>query len=137
MLRQSLVLFALFALNVNANAVTEKDPDTDFLSLEIEKLELEQILFGSILNEEILEITAVDFYQVEEEVVLNFNPETYLPENFDARKGMYDLDWSTITLIEIEEEVDLGFNPKAYLPKNFNAYKGMACKDKELVIASF
>jgi hypothetical protein len=49
-----------------------------------------------------------------------------LPKDFNALKGMHDLDWNSIDLIEIEEEVELCFDTANYLPEGFNALKGKA-----------
>ena len=71
------------------------------------------------------DINSIEVIEIEDEVELNFNPKDYLPEGFNALKGMHDLDWSTIELVELEEEVEFDFNPKDYLPNNFNPNKGM------------
>ena len=138
MLRKSITLIALIALSLGVSATPQKEPNSDYLSLEIEKFELEQELFGETVNNEVVDITSIELYELEETVVLNFDTQTYLPENFDARQGMHDLDWNTIPLIEVEEEVELGFNTKDYLPENFNAQKGMLCTTKNTIVtASF
>lgn len=138
MLRQSILLVAFFTLSISANANTNKEPNNDYLSLEIEKLELEQELFSSVTYGEIIDVNAIDVYQVEEDIVLPIDTNKYLPKNFVAKKGMYDLDWNTIQLVEVEEDIDLGINPKDHLPVNFNPYKGLSCNNKsELVTASF
>ncbi|MBT8273770.1 MAG: hypothetical protein KJO77_08185 [Bacteroidia bacterium] len=126
MIRQSiLVIFALFALNVNANTEKNENPFTDFISFEIEKFELEQELFGETTNDEAVSIASLDVYEIEEDLELGFNTSDYLPSDFDARKGMKDIDWNTIELYEIEDDYEIGFDTKAYLPKGFNPYKGM------------
>lgn len=130
MKRQSiLVLFALFALNATANTALNEDPFSDFLNLEIEKLELEQELFGVSINDEEISIASLDIYELEEDIELCFNTTDYLPADFDARKGMNDIDWSSIELVELKEDFDIGIDTKAYLPKNFNPYEGMTCGD--------
>ena len=72
----------------------------------------------------IVDVNDVEVIEIEEEVVINFDTKTYLPQDFNALKGMYNLDWSLIEVIEHEEEVELGFDTSKYLPKNFNALKG-------------
>jgi len=128
-----LVIFALFALNVNANAETNADPYSDFLSLEIEKLELEQELFGETANDEAVSIASIDVYEIEEEVELDFNTAEFVPADFNANEGMNDIDWSSIELLELEEEFEIGFDTKAYLPKGFNPYEGMKCTESTVV----
>ena len=137
MLRLSILLVTFFTFSISTNATTNKEPDNDYLSLEIEKIELEEALFSSLEFPEIVSVDSIELYEVEEEVVLPSNTEKYLPNNFVANKGIYDLDWNTIELVEVEEEIDLGLNPKDYLPKNFNPYKGLVCSKSELVTASF
>ena len=133
MLRQFTFLIALFALNANANAETNNDPFTDYLTLEIEKLELERELFGFQLNSEEVSIESLDIYEIDEEVVLDFDTADYVPEGFNAKEGMEDIDWNTITLYEVEEELDLGFDTKDYLPDNFNPYRGMTLEKLKII----
>ena len=124
MLRKSiLMLFVLFAFSVSANVEPKENPMDDFISLQIETLELELELFGTS-NEEIISIASIDVYEVEEEVNFDFDTSEYLPMNFDAKEGM-NLDWNQIELIEVEEDVEFGFDVKAYLPCGFNPYQGM------------
>ena len=124
MLRQSIsMLFVLFAFSANANIEPKEDPMDNFISLQIETLELELELFGTS-NEEVISITSIDVYEVEEEVNFDFDTSEYLPMNFDAKEGM-NLDWNQIELIEVEEDVEFGFDVKAYLPCGFNPYQGM------------
>ncbi len=138
MLRKSFTIMALVALSLGINATPQKEPITDFLSLEIEKFELEQELFAQTLSNTAIDIASIELYEVEEPVVLNFEAQAYLPDNFNARQGMHDLDWSTILLIEVEEDIVLGFNTQDYLPKNFNARKGMVNTTKQTIVtASF
>jgi len=133
MLRQFTFIFALFALNANANTETKNDPFTDYLTLEIEKLELEHELFGFQSNREVVSIESLDIYEIQEEIVLDFDTAEYLPEGFNAREGMEDIDWDTITLYEVEEELDLGFDTKDYLPKDFNPYHGMTLENLKII----
>ena len=135
MKRQLIILFAFFALSANANAETNNDPFTDYLGLEIEKLELEQNLFGDQTISEAVSIASLDIFEVDEEISLNFDTQKHLPEGFNAKDGMNEIDWSKITLYELEEEVNLGFDTKDYLPKNFNPYRGMTCD--EMIKVSF
>lgn len=72
-----------------------------------------------------LEVEDIYVIELEEEIEIGFDAKRYLPKDFNALKGMHDLDWSNIELIELEEDIELGFNPKKYLPKNFNPYKGL------------
>ena len=124
MLRQSIsMLFVLFAFSANANIEPKEDPMDNFISLQIETLELELDLFGTT-NKEIISIASVDVYEVEEELNFDYDTSDYLPMNFDAQGGV-NLDWSVIELIEVEEEVEFGFDVKAYLPCGFNPYQGM------------
>jgi len=124
MLRKSiLMLFVLFAFSVSANAEPKENPMDDFISLQIETLELELELFG-ITHEEIISIASVDVYEVDEELSFDYDTSEYLPINFDAKEGM-NLDWNQLELIEVEEDVEFEFDVKAYLPCGFNPYQGM------------
>lgn len=135
MLRQLFVfVFALGALNATADTTPEIDPLADYISLEIEKMELEQELFGVPTNgEEIISIASIDLYEIEEELDLGFDTADHVPNDFNAKEGMNDIDWSTIELYEVEEEIELGFNTKDYLPKGFNPYQGMIKSDSDVV----
>ncbi|MBT8252385.1 MAG: hypothetical protein HKN00_04755 [Flavobacteriaceae bacterium] len=136
MLRQLFVfVFALFALNATANTIPEVDTLDNYITLEIEKAELENELFGTLANGEEISIASVEVYKLEEEITIGFDTKAYLPENFDARTGMGYIDWNTIELFEVEEELDLGFDTKDYLPKNFNPYRGLDCEAS--VVISF
>lgn len=121
------VMFALIAINANANIEKNINPISDFICNEIEKIELELELFGDITNVEGLCIAAIDVYEIEEELELEFNTANYLPADFIALKRINDIDWSSIELVELEEDVDIGFDTKSYLPYNFNPYEGMKC----------
>ena len=136
MLRQLFVfVFALFALNATANTIPEVEALDNFITLEIEKAELEQELFGTLTNDEEISIASIEVYDLEEEITIGFETKSYLPEDFDARAGMGDIDWNKIELFEVEEELNLGFDTKDYLPKNFNPYRGMDCEAS--VVISF
>ena len=136
MKRQFIILFALVALNANANAETKNDPFSNFLSYEIEKIELEEELFGTPANNEVISVASIEVYEMEEEIELEFNTEQYLPEGFNAKEGMNEIDWNTIELYELEEELEIGFDTKAYLPNNFNPYRGMTC-DEMIIVTLF
>ena len=132
MLRQLFVfIFALLALNATANIIPIEFLLDDYITQEIEKTELEQELFGTPTNgEDIISVTSIDVLELEEELDLGFDTAAYLPNDFYAKAGMNDIDWSTIELYELEEELDLGFDTKDYLPDNFNQYEGITCDDE-------
>ena len=129
MLRKLLVfVFALGALNAAAYTTSDIDPINDYIASEIEKLELENELFGDFTNDEdIISIASIELKEIDENIELNFNSSDYLPVGFDAKKGMNDIDWNTIELYEIEEEVDLNNNSLNQLKKNIIPSKGMDC----------
>ena len=114
----------LFSMLIALNASAKINNNTD--DLNSEKSRLEKILFNNTenLSSATVDINAIVLIELEEEVDLGYNTANYLPENFNALKGKYDLDWNTIELIELEEEVDLGFDAANCLPENFNALKG-------------
>ena len=125
MYKLALLFTVFFALNATAKI----NNDSNNLNIDIngEEYELEKLLFV-IMEDSTLEnfdINSIEVIEIEDEVELNFNPKDYLPEGFNALKGMHDLDWNTIELVELEDEVELNFNPKDYLPEGFNALKGM------------
>ena len=128
--------FALVAWNATADIRPNDLPLDDILALEIEVMELELDLFGdAYICEEEVSIDSIALYEVEEEVDLGFDTSEYLPENFDPREGMDDIDWSTIDLYEVEEEDDFDFNTKDFLPEGFDPYKGMNCQS-EIMLSS-
>ena len=114
----------LFSLNASTRTNTEYDTINN--GWDNERHILEKTLFTKIdeASNETIEINDIDVIELEEEVELDFDTATYLPENFNALEGKNDLDWDTIELIEIEEEVELGFDTTKYLPKGFNALEG-------------
>ncbi|MBT8273447.1 MAG: hypothetical protein KJO77_06555 [Bacteroidia bacterium] len=128
MLRKLLVfVFALGALNATANTITAADPIEDYLTLEIEKLELENELFGIMSNDEIVSIASIAVFELNESLELDINTKQYLPADFNAKEGMEDIDWDTIELFEIEDEFELEFNTKDHLPKDFKFAKRLVC----------
>jgi hypothetical protein len=137
MKRQLIILFALVALNANANAETNNDPFTDFLSYEIEKIELEEELFGTSVNNDVVSIDSIEVYELEEELDIEYNTAELLPEGFNAKAGMNDIDWSAVELYEIEEELEIGFETKDYLPEGFNPYRGTTCDDEMIKVSLY
>src|SRR5665811_1065571 len=83
-------------------------------------------------NYEPLPIDDITYIEPTEDVELDFDTTQYLPEGFDAYKGM-DADVSDVVFIEKEEEIDLGFNTAAYLPIDFDAFKGMELDLAEVI----
>lgn len=83
-------------------------------------------------NCERLPIDGIIYIEPTEDVELDFDTTQYLPDGFDAYKGM-DANLSEVVFIEKEEEIDLGFNTMAYLPTDFNAYKGMELNLDEVI----
>jgi len=81
--------------------------------------------FLSIEDAEPVKIDDIFVYNIDEEVTLNFDTKEYLPKDFNALKGLGDLNWDNIKLVELDEKVNLGFYTKKYLPKDFNALKGL------------
>ncbi len=137
MLRQLFAFgFALLVWNATADIRTAKLPIDDILALEIEELELEFELFSdAYIIKDVVEIESLELYEPDEELEFNFDTEARLPEDFNPREGMEDLDWSTIELYEIEEEEDFGFETKNYLPEGFDPYKKVSC-DSHLMLSS-
>ena len=75
-------------------------------------------------NCEPLPIDDITYIEPTEDVELDFDTAQYLPEGFDAYKGM-GADVTNILFIENEEEINLGFNTAMYLPIGFDAFTGM------------
>ena len=125
MYKLALLFTVFFALN--ATAKINNDSNNLNIDINSEEYELEKLLFIKMEDStfENFDINSIEVIEIEDEVELNFNPKDYLPEGFNALKGMHDLDWSTIELVELEEEVEFDFNPKDYLPNNFDPNKGM------------
>ncbi len=125
--RLALLFSVLFAINATAKINNDSYYlNIDSIDANCEEHELEKIVFANIEDStfENFDINSIEVIELEEEVEFNFNPKDYLPEGFNALKGMYDLDWNTIELVELEEEVEFNFNPKDYLPVGYNALKG-------------
>ena len=112
----NLLMLALFSTSMLLANTTASDPFADFLASEIERMELEQELFGIEKNlEDPISIAAVAVYELDEEINLGFNTSDYLPSNFNAKRGMKVIDWNTIKLYEVEEEIDLDVNVESDL----------------------
>lgn len=66
------------------------------------------------------------FIEPEEEIVLGFDVNTYLPADFNPYGSYSDkLDLASIEFIEEDTTEVLGFDTAAYLPIGFDAYAGM------------
>lgn len=122
------IIFSMFlAFNLNARTqMTEEDYanlNYEYLNLENEKFDIEQVVFEDIYSiADAVKVEDINVVELEEEVNIDFDTKKYLPERFNANKGMNDLDWNTIELVEIEEEVDLGCNSKNQIPRfNINS----------------
>ena len=128
MKRLVIIISMFLALNVNANQQLSEGEFSalvsEFIELESELFDLEQIVFEDFTTTQSLKVEDIELVEIEEEVEINFNTKDYLPERFNSYKGMNDLDWSTIKLVEIEEEVDLNANnpfPEINIKSNVNA----------------
>ena len=100
----------------------------DSLTLKCTELKLEECALTTHITsniEEPVKVQDIYVYEVEEDVTMEFDTTQYLPNNFNALKGIGDLDWDSIELIQIEEDVVIDFDTKQYLPKYFNSLKGM------------
>jgi len=139
-MRQSILSLAfLLAINTLASA-TNNYVFPSYLSLEFEKMNIEDKIFNSsevtaINNQEILTVDSIEVIELEEESDIDFDTAKYLPEGFNALDGKNDINWDEIELVELNEEVKLGFDTKDYLPKDFNPYKGMHCKTTVAVVS--
>lgn len=76
-------------------------------------------------NCEPLVMDDITYIESTDDFELDFDTAQYLPEGFNAYKGM-GADVSDIVFIEDEEEVQLAFDSATYLPLDFDAYEGMA-----------
>lgn len=124
MYRLTFLFSLLIAWNASANITNDSNGLKE--NLGSEQQQLEQVVFNNIENASstILDVSAIEVIEIEEEVDLGFDTANYLPKNFNALQGKHDLDWRTIEVIEIDEEVELGDETVKYLPKDFNALKG-------------
>ena len=112
MKRLVIIISMFLALNINAKAqLTEGDYsrlNSEYIELQNEIFDLEQVVFEDYTTiTQNLKVEDIKVVELEEEVEINFDTKSYLPERFNAYKGMYDIDWTTVELVEIEEEVDL------------------------------
>ena len=125
MYRLAFLFTILISLTATAGIIKERDTINNcFIS---EQHKTEKIIFASSEDSasEIIAVNDIEVIEIEEDVLINFDTTRYLPEHFNALKGLHDLDWNLIEVIELDEGVELGFDTSKYLPKNFNALKGM------------
>jgi len=122
-MKSLVIIFSMFlALNVTAKTqMTDEDYSTiniEYVTLENEMFDVEQVVFEVFYNtEEEVNVNDINVVELEEEVEINFDTKSHLPERFNAFKGMHDIDWNSVELVELEEEVDLGFNNQNSLPE--------------------
>jgi hypothetical protein len=111
MKRLVIIISMFLALNINAKQQFSEGEysilNSEFIELENEIFDLEQIVFEDFTTTQSLKVEDIEVVEIEEDVEIDFDTKKYLPERFNAYKGMYDIDWSTVKLVEIEEEVDL------------------------------
>ena len=90
---------------------------------------------GLRMDEEVrnLSLKDINLIDEEEEIVLNFDPATYLPIGFNAYKGI-GLDLDNLVFEDLEEEIVLGFDSAQYLPIGFIAYEGMELDLNDIVV---
>ena len=123
-MKSLVIIFSMFlALNVTAKTqMTDEDYSTiniEYVTLENEMFDVEQVVFEVFYNtEEEVNVSDINVVELEEEVEINFDTKSHLPERFNAFKGMHDINWNSVELVELEEEeVDLGFNNQNSLPE--------------------
>ena len=113
------LLFAICSMLLTTSAATLIDTINNLNDFPLQYTELNS---G---EKEPVKIEDIYVYEIEEDVIINFDTKKYLPKGFNSLKGMYELDWNTIELVELEEEVAIDFDTNQYLPKDFNPLKGM------------
>ena len=113
------LLFAICSMLLVTSAATLIDTIDNLNDIPLQFTEL------ILEDKEPVKIEDIYVYEIEEDVVIDFDTKKYLPKGFNSLKGMYDLDWKTIQLVELEEKVTIDFDTKQYLPKDFNPLKGM------------
>lgn len=71
---------------------------------------------------------------VEEEEIIEVGYDTaqYVPEGFNAYKGM-ELDIDKIVCVEEEEVIEVGHDTTKHLPIGFNPYEGMAFDADDII----
>ena len=67
-----------------------------------------------------LNLSSVDYIELEEKTKLGFDTSQYLPENFDPFNDSFSVE--SLNYIE-DDSIELGFDTQDYLPGNFNAYQ--------------
>jgi hypothetical protein len=128
MYRLALLFALLFTLNVAAEINNNSECfAADYKNVNSVECELEHLLLikDENINNAVLDINSIEVIEIKEEVNFDFNTKDYLPEHFNALKGMHDLDWNTIELVELKDDVNFDFDTRDYLPEHFNALKGM------------
>ena len=126
-------LVLLFSVLITLNATAKINNNSN--EFNSEESELEKILFVNIEDSsfESIDINSIEVIEIEEEVELGFDTANYLPKDFNALKGMHDLDWASIELVELEEEIEICFDTAKYLPKDFNALKDISDSDSHKI----
>jgi len=114
-----LILAAFIAFNANAFSGNKNPDNTKKNYKTLIEINLEATIFESGIEMSLFEVC-----EIEEEVIFDFDPKQYLPENFNPLAGKNDIDWTEVELVELEESVELDFDTAQYLPKNFNALEG-------------
>ena len=125
MIKSVLMFSLIFLINIsNVISANSNNNEKCEQSNEEECVLIHKLFAHNDISNE-LDWNKIKLVELEEEVILDFETNNYLPENFNPLKGKYDLDWNSITLVEMDEEVSLDFDAKDYLPEGFNPYRVM------------
>ena len=122
-MKSLVIIFSMFlALNVTARTqMTDEDYsriNIEYVTLENEMFDIEQVVFEDFYNiVENVNVSDINVVELEEEVEIDIDTKNYLPERFNAKKGMHDINWDTLELVELEEEVEFGNTNQNRLPR--------------------
>ncbi|NNL16678.1 MAG: hypothetical protein HKO81_08565 [Flavobacteriaceae bacterium] len=126
-MKSIITICSMLVITITATSFnTIENPDSLTLKCtELKPVDCSLEYHNTFVEDEPVKIEDINVYEVEEEVVFDFDTTQFLPKDFNALKGLGDLDWDAIVLVELEEEVVIDFDTKQYLPEDFNALIGM------------
>ena len=94
-MKRLVIIFSMFlALNVTAKTqITAEDYSTmniEYVNFENEMFDIEQVVFEDFYNIVVeVNVSDINVVELEEEVEINFDTKSYLPQGFNAYEGMH------------------------------------------------
>ena len=115
-----ILVMSTFLLLTTVGYASNNTENPVLLKVECNDLEIEDCAVVSMHEFELMEpieIEDIFVYEVEEEVLFDFDTKEFLPVGFNPLKGLHALDWNNIELLEPDYDMDVDYNIPLHKPK--------------------